>query len=218
MSSATDNDITERPGRFIVFEGIDGSGKSTQAKRLAEALEADGFQVVLTREPTDGPWGQKIRRIAANGRQGIDPRTELEYFVNDRAEHVTGVIAPALAAGSVVICDRYYYSTIAYQGALGLDPDFIRQENEQKFPRPDLVILLEVPPDTGRQRIEAGRAGGTNRGYERLEFLGRVTDIFDRLTDDNIHRIDAARPEDEVFRDVWTAGDQLLKSVTKDNQ
>jgi dTMP kinase len=210
--------MTDRPGRFIVFEGIDGSGKSTQARRLAESLEAEGFEVILTREPTDGPWGQKIRRIAAEGRQGIDPQTELDYFVNDRTEHVAGVIAPALAAGRVVISDRYFYSTMAYQGALGLDPEAIRLENYERFPRPDLVILLEIPPDVGRQRIQAGRASGTNQGYERQEFLGRVAAIFAQMTDNNIFRIDAARTEDEVFADVWAACSRLLESTTKDNK
>ncbi|MBU1741948.1 MAG: dTMP kinase [Proteobacteria bacterium] len=218
MTPAADNDIAKRPGHFVVFEGIDGSGKSTQARRLAEVLGAEGREVVLTREPTDGLWGQKIRQIAAKGRQGIDPRTELDYFVNDRQEHVDEVIAPALAAGQVVICDRYFYSTIAYQGALGLDPDLIRQENEGKFPRPDLVILLEVPPNTGRRRIEAGRAGGTNQGYEGPEFLERVGAIFARMDDDNIRRIDATRPADEVFEAVLDACGRLLESTTKDNK
>ncbi len=218
MTSAPDKDNAPRPGRFIVFEGIDGSGKSTQARRLAETLRAKGFEVVLTREPTEGPWGQKIRRIAAQGRAGIDPQTELEYFVNDRAEHVAGVIAPALAAGKVVISDRYYYSTMAYQGALGLDPGSIRRINEEKFPRPDLVILLEIPPDIGRQRIEAGRAGGTNLGYERPDYLNQVAAIFAQMTDDNIFRIDAARPADEVFEAVWAACRSLLESTARDNK
>src|SRR5687767_11083693 len=111
-------------GLFIVIEGIDGTGKSTQAKRLGEWFLAQGREVVLSREPTDGPWGKKLRDSAATGR--LSPQDELQYFLNDRREHVEEKIQPALAGGKVVILDRYYFSTMAYQGARGFDPAEIR--------------------------------------------------------------------------------------------
>jgi len=176
-------------GLFIVLEGIDGSGKTTQAARLRDALLLSGIDTVLTREPTGGKWGKKIREIASSGRQGVTTEEELEYFLEDREEHVREVIAPALEAGKVVVCDRYYYSTMAYQGALGLDPEEIRRRNEERgFPRPDLVIYVDVEPWQGLKRIEEGRSGGANVGYEKREYLGKVKEIYDSMNDGNIRR------------------------------
>ena len=115
-------------GLFIVIEGIDGTGKSTQSKRLAEWFRSRGREVVLSREPTDGPWGKKLRESATTGR--LSAEEELECFLNDRREHVEMSIKPALAEGKVVILDRYYFSTMAYQGARGFDPVEIRRRNE----------------------------------------------------------------------------------------
>ena len=108
-------------GRLIAFEGIDGSGKSTQLVALEAALRADGRDVVSTREPTDGSWGRRIRAMARSGAR-VEAAEELRWFVEDRREHVASLIRPALAAGRVVLTDRYYLSTVAYQGARGLDP------------------------------------------------------------------------------------------------
>jgi dTMP kinase len=94
-------------GLFIVIEGIDGTGKSTQAQRLGEWFKAQGREVILSREPTAGPWGQKVRASGETGR--LSAEDELQYFLNDRQQHVQELIAPALAAGKVVILDRYYF-------------------------------------------------------------------------------------------------------------
>ena len=168
------------PGFFIVIEGIDGTGKSTHARRLAEEFVAQGREVVLSREPTDGPWGAKLRASAATGR--LSAADELEYFLNDRREHVEGTIAPALAAGKVVILDRYYFSTMAYQGARGFDPAEIRRLNEEFAPVPDLLLILDLDVDAAHQRI--GHRGDTTNEFEQHASLMRCREIFLSLRDE----------------------------------
>ncbi|MBU4231991.1 MAG: dTMP kinase, partial [Proteobacteria bacterium] len=114
-----------RHGVLLALEGVDGCGKSTQAGLLATALRERGLEVVLTCEPTDGPLGQQIREYFQGPTRYLSAKEELNLFMADRREHVEKVINPALAEGKIVITDRYYYSSVAYQGALGLDPDRI---------------------------------------------------------------------------------------------
>lgn len=167
-------------GLFIVIEGIDGTGKSTQAKRLAEWFQSEGREVVLSREPTDGPWGKKLRESASTGR--LAPDEEVEYFLNDRHQHVEEVISPALAAGKVVILDRYYFSMMAYQGARGFDPQAIRRKNEAFAPVPDLLLLLDLDVDDALQRI--GVRGDTANEFEKRGNLERCREIFLSLQDE----------------------------------
>jgi dTMP kinase len=167
--------VTPLPsGLFIVIEGIDGTGKSTQARRLGEWFEAQGREVVLSREPTDGPWGKKLRESASTGR--LSPEDELQYFLNDRRQHVEETIAPALAAGKVVILDRYYFSTMAYQGSRGFDPAEIRRRNEAFAPVPDLLLILDLDVATAHQRI--GHRGDSTNEFEKKESLERCREIF----------------------------------------
>lgn len=167
--------VTPLPsGLFIVIEGIDGTGKSTQARRLGEWFEAQGREVVLSREPTDGPWGRKLRESASTGR--LSPEDELQYFLNDRRQHVEETIAPALAAGKVVILDRYYFSTMAYQGSRGFDPAEIRRRNEAFAPVPDLLLILDLDVATAHQRI--GHRGDSTNEFEKKESLERCREIF----------------------------------------
>ncbi len=170
---------------FIVIEGIDGTGKSTQAKRLGEWFKAQGREVVLSREPTDGPWGRKLRESAASGR--FSPQDELKYFLNDRRQHVEEVIAPALASGKVVILDRYYFSTMAYQGARGFDPQEIRRLNEKFAPIPDLLIILDLPVEEAHKRI--GSRGDTTNDFEKRESLERCREVFLSLTNEPFVRV-----------------------------
>ncbi len=133
------------PGILVAFEGIDGAGKTTQANRLAERLRAADIDFVQSKEPTSGKWGTLLRASATTGR--LSPEDELAAFVNDRREHVETLIRPALKAGKVVIVDRYYFSTVAYQGARGLDAAEVMRANEAFAPEPDLLVLLEVAPE-----------------------------------------------------------------------
>ncbi len=182
-------------GLFIVIEGIDGTGKSTQAKRLGEWFVSQGREVMLSREPTDGPWGKRLRESAATGR--LSPADELQYFLNDRRQHVEETIAPALAAGKVVILDRYYFSTMAYQGARGFDPTEIRRLNEEFAPVPDLLLILDLDVDTAHQRI--GVRGDATNEFEKRESLERCREIFLSLKDEPFARvIDSNGSLDEV--------------------
>ncbi len=182
-------------GLFIVIEGIDGTGKSTQVKRLGEWFEKQGREVVLSREPTDGPWGRKLRESAATGR--LSPEDELRYFLNDRRQHVEEKIQTSLAAGKVVILDRYYFSTMAYQGARGFDPIEIRRMNEEFAPVPDLLIILDLDVDTAHQRI--GHRGDCTNEFEKKESLQKCREIFLSLRNEPFARvIDSNGSLDEV--------------------
>ena len=189
-------------GLFIVIEGIDGTGKSTQASRLGEWFRAQGREVVVSREPTAGPWGKKVRESAASGR--LSPEEELEYFLNDRRQHVEELIAPSLAAGKVVILDRYYFSTMAYQGARGFDPSEIRCQNEAFAPVPDRLLILDLDVDSALERI--GARGDTANEFEKRENLERCQEIFLSLRgEDFVRVIDSHGTLDEVAERIRQA-------------
>jgi dTMP kinase len=189
-------------GLFIVIEGIDGTGKSTQAKRLGDWFASQGREVVLSREPTAGPWGQKVRESASTGR--LSPEDELEYFLNDRRQHVEELIAPSLATGKVVILDRYYFSTMAYQGARGFDPAEIRRKNEAFAPTPDLLLIMDLDVDTALERI--GSRGDAANEFEKRDNLERCRSIFLSLRNESFARVIAASgTPDEVAGELLAA-------------
>ena len=186
-------------GIFIVIEGIDGTGKSTQSKRLAEWFRSRGREVALSREPTDGPWGKKLRESATTGR--LSAEEELECFLNDRHEHVEMSIKPALAEGKVVILDRYYFSTMAYQGARGFDPAEIRRRNEVFAPQPDLLLILDLSVESAHGRI--GARGDTANEFEQRDTLSRCREIFLSLRDEPFACVIDAEPSlNEVTADI----------------
>ena len=186
-------------GLFIVIEGIDGTGKSTQSKRLAEWFRSRGREVVLSREPTDGPWGKKLRESATTGR--LSAEEELECFLNDRREHVEMSIKPALAEGKVVILDRYYFSTMAYQGARGFDPAEIRRRNEAFAPQPDLLLILDLSVESAHGRI--GARGDTANEFEQRDTLSRCREIFLSLRNEPFACVIDAEPSlNEVTADI----------------
>lgn len=197
--------MEKKQGILIAFEGIDGTGKSTQVKMLAGYLRKKGYEVVETFEPTNGPYGKRIRANFSN-RDTVSKEEELELFLSDRKEHVDQLIKPALLTGKVVITDRYYFSTAAYQGAVGFDPDEIIRKNEKFAPVPDIVFLLEAPVSVGIERIENSRGEELN-AFEQEENLRKVAEIFSKLKGDNIIRVDGARPPEEVhsaIADIFT--------------
>lgn len=198
----------KRKGWLIAFEGIDGTGKTTQIALLAEALRQRGLSVVVTREPTDGQYGRKIRELYEN-RKSVTPEEELALFLDDRREHVAQVIAPALAKGHVVLTDRYYYSTAAYQGAAGHDPQKIIAANELFAPVPDMVIMLEAPVSLGVHRVQKLR-GETLNDFEQEGALARVADIFAGLAGANIRRIDGTADAQAVHALVMAAVVELF--------
>ncbi len=197
-------------GLLIAFEGIDGTGKSTQIRLLADYLRAKGFEVIETREPTDGPYGRKIRHLYVN-RQSSTPEQELELFVQDRRQHVDKVIAPALAEGKIVLTDRYYFSTAAYQGAAGMDTDVIFAANAFA-PKPDLVVLLVMDPEESVHRIEQLRGEQLN-DFEQVEQLRKVAELFASFSDDCILRVNAAMPIEQVQREIQRGVQPLIDNT-----
>ena len=183
-------------GYLIALEGIDGTGKSTQCALLADYLESVGYPVIRLREPTQGMWGQKIRKILTEGRGDVTPEEELQYFINDRKEDVEQNIAPALEQGKIVLIDRYYYSTAAYQGALGFDPAKIINDNEAFAPRPDILFIIQGSLDESFRRIEQGRDSFSS--FEKRDYLEKVRTIFDTFIGDHIRRVDSDPPVEEV--------------------
>lgn len=176
-------------GRLIVIEGIDGTGKSTQASMLATALREHGHEVIQSYEPTNGTWGRKLRESASTGR--LDIEDELEYFIKDRREHVNELITPTIQAGGIVILDRYYFSTMAYQGARGIDPEEIRTQNECFAPRPDILVILDLDVDIALDRI--GVRDGQANEFEKRESLEFCRNLFLSLRDESYaHVVDAS--------------------------
>lgn len=184
-------------GLLVAIEGIDGAGKSTLAARLRAGLEEAGAAVLVSKEPTAGPWGMRLRESAATGRLG--PIDEVKFLLRDRLQHVAEVIRPALERGEIVILDRYYPSMVAYQGALGYPVDRLLTTN--KFaPAPDLLLVLDVDPQTGLERIRA--RGDAPNHFETLATLRRSREIFLSLDVPNKAVIDASQPEDVVLAEA----------------
>ncbi|MBC8208285.1 MAG: dTMP kinase [Desulfobulbaceae bacterium] len=194
-------------GILIVFEGIDGSGKSTQLQLLAQFLKQQGHHVITTREPTDGPFGRKLRSLFSQ-RDSMTREEELDLFLADRNDHVNRLLAPSLDQGKIVLCDRYFLSTVAYQGAVGFNPDEILAKNDFA-PRPDLALIFTTTPQNGIGRITNGRGEKLN-DFEQESTLTQVAAIFDTLDLPYIKRIDADCTIEEVQRQVLTSVQDLL--------
>ncbi|MFH2123644.1 MAG: dTMP kinase [Pseudomonadota bacterium] len=197
-------------GLLIVFEGIDGTGKSTQMSLLASSLKEKGLAVIETREPTNGQFGQQIRALYAR-RKDISREKELQLFIADRQEHVHDLLIPALQGGKIILCDRYFLSTAAYQGAVGFSPADIIEKNSFA-PPPDLALLFCAPPKIGIERITTGR-GETLNDFEQETSLQKVAAIFDSLDLPYIQRIDASASIDDVHQAVLHAVTPLIRNM-----
>ena len=184
-------------GHLIALEGVDGAGKTTQAMGLAAILARFGRRVLFTREPTYGPAGLKLRAYLCGGSRHLTPTEELALFQADRREHVAATIQPALDKGWVVITDRYYYSSAAYQGALGLDPGKILADSELFAPRPDLVAILTLPLDQAVARCLESR-GGELQVSEDPAYLEKVAALYDTFQGQHVRRLDGAAPASQV--------------------
>jgi len=196
-----------RPGLLIVFEGIDGSGKTTQARALVRRLRRRGRAAVFFREPTHGRWGREIKRMAVRA-GSLTPEEELALFVKDRRENVARNLRPALAAGKVVVLDRYYFSTIAYQGAKGLDTERIRRLNESFAVPPDLVVILDVDAPAGLGRI--GGRKTRDELFEREDYLVRVARIFRGLVGPPFVHVDGRGDKRAIGKAIWVEVEPLL--------
>ncbi len=198
----------QRHGKLIVFEGTDGTGKTTQRDLLGRYLQGIGYQVVITKEPTNGPYGMQIRDLYSN-RNKYSREEELELFLADRRQHVNDLLLPNLLFDKIILCDRYYFSTAAYQGALGLNPEAIIALNDFA-PEPDLVLLFQAHLDIGLTRITAGRKETPNN-FEQREFLEKVAAIFAAIKRPYIRKIDASGTVDDVHRLVVGHALELLQ-------
>lgn len=196
-----------RKGKLIVFEGTDGTGKSTQLALLGRYLLDKGYPVLITREPTEGQYGKKIRSLYMH-RYSCSREEELELFLADRREHVEQLLAPALAKGIIILCDRYFLSTAAYQGARGFDPENILRMNHFA-PDPDLALIFQAPLDTGQKRITSGRGEELN-DFEQKDSLQRAATIFASIKRSYIQPIDASGSIAEVHRQVIDCVQPLL--------
>lgn len=193
-------------GILLAFEGIDGSGKSTQRNLLADALRRHDIPCVITAEPTQGKWGQKIREFSRTTR--LTAQEELDLFILDRREHVETLIGPSLQAGKVVLTDRYYFSSAAYQGSLGLDPYQIVRQHQEFCPTPDLVVLIDLPPELGLQRVRA-RSSAPPDQFEVLASLRKCRDIFLALATDRFVVLDGTVGREELHAAVCAATARL---------
>ena len=184
---------------LINLEGIDGCGKSTQSQFLMEKFESDNEKTILLKEPTNGKYGQMLWNMLSGK---IEATTEeiLELFVLDRKEHVNEKIKPALDESKIVLMDRYYYSTMAYQVAAGIDVNRIRRDNHFA-PKPDIVLVFDLPADLAMKRVRSHSVADV---FEKEEHLEKVRKAYLDLENDSLVRIiDATRTPEEIFDEVW---------------
>ena len=203
-------------GNFIVFEGCEGSGKSTQARLLFNRLLEKGYPGLLTHEPGGTPFGESIRRVLRRG-DHINPSTWLFLFSAARTQLLDEVIRPALISGQTVVCDRYFPSTISYQGyGYGLDLDIIDTITEiaTQGLRSDIVVLLDSPPSLGVNRRKGQRRDRFEA--EPIDFHERVREGYLKQAKEDPERwlvLDATLPMEEISEAVWGKVQLLLEDM-----
>jgi len=184
---------------LIDLEGIDGCGKSTQSKFLMKKFEENHEKTIILKEPTSGKYGKKLWEMLSGKREATTEQI-LDLFVMDRKEHVDKKINPALKEGKIVLMDRYYYSTMAYQAAAGIDVNRIRKDNEFA-PKPDIVLIFDLPVDLAMKRVKGHSVADV---FEKEEHLEKVREAYLNLKDDPLVRIiDSTRTPEEIFKEVW---------------
>lgn len=208
---------------FISFEGIEGSGKTTQIKLLASRLESLGYDVLITREPGGCPIADQIRRILLDpDNDNLDPKAELLLYAAARAQHVAEIILPALEQNRIVLCDRYCDATLAYQGyARGLDLQLVQQLNilAAGMCRPHLTLLLDMQPEHGIERARDRNAAnqGPDEGrfeQETLAFHNKVRQGYLKLAEEEPRRIkivDADGTLEEIAMRIWRIASNVFK-------
>ena len=184
---------------LINLEGIDGCGKSTQSQFLIEEFAKNNEKTILLKEPTNGIYGEKLWEMLRGKREATTEEI-LELFVLDRKEHVNEKIKPALEQGKIILMDRYYYSTMAYQAAAGIDVSRIRKDNEFA-PKPDIVLIFDLPADLAMKRVRGHSVADI---FEKEEHMEKVRKAYLNLEEDPLVRIiDATRTPEEIFDEVW---------------
>jgi len=203
-------DLTvKKKGVFICIEGLDASGKTTHAHRLVRNLRRNGFDAVYTTEPSRGEIGKFIRTYILQRKRRVPSVVEALLFAVDRVDHVEKEVKPALEKGKIVVSDRYAYSSLAYQGAAGLDLKWIEEINRLALP-PDLAIYLDIPPEVVVKRIKRKKSV-----MERLETQCRVKDVYMKfIKNGKLVSVDGNRTEDEVAKDILTVVLNFLKNYS----
>ena len=193
-------------GLFIVLEGIDGSGKDTHIKFLAKKLRELGYAVVETAEPSRDRVGTFLKRYAKRKEERLPAESEALLYASDRFDHVKNVIKPALRRDQIVISARYYYSSMAYQGAVGVDLDWIKEMNRFAL-KPDLAVLLDILPEYSLHRLKRRRSI-----YEDSDYLRKVRDIYIKLVNEGeLVNVDADRPKRVVQGELLSMIQELVE-------
>jgi len=186
-----------KKGIFICIEGLDGSGKTTHAYRLVRNLQKKGFDTVYTTEPSRGELGKFIRTSILQGKKRVPRVVEALLFAVDRVEHLEKMVKPALKEGKIVISDRYVYSSLAYQGAAGLDLEWIEEINRMALP-PDLALYIDVPPEVVVKRIRRKKSV-----MERLETQRKVREVYMKYVENGkLVAVDGDKRKGEVTRNI----------------
>lgn len=199
-------------GKLITFEGLDGSGKTTQIKKLSALLEEKDFSVIETLEPGDNSIGDILRDLILNPNKTIAPHAELFLYLADRAQHTAEIIAPALEEGKIVISDRFADATLAYQGyGRGIDIPLIEKMNNFATSdiKPDLTILLDITPKDGQTRM-AGRKNAEYKDGDRIE--QEKIDFHQRLYD-GYHTIAKNEPERFLIIDAMLSIEEIFAQI-----
>lgn len=196
-----------RKGILIAIEGLDGSGKTTISKALVEWMRSRGFNAIYTAEPSTSPIGELIRSEIISSRIRRDSRIEALLFAADRLWHVLYEIEPSLNEGRVVVTDRYYFSSIAYQGALNVDIEWIRVLNKFAI-KPDVAIYIDVVPE---EALKRKKKGGLKILFENIEYLRKVRQIYLELVSyGELRLVNGMRDFKEVLREVKSIVNYLL--------
>ena len=189
----------KRKGAFICVEGLDGCGKTTQTKLLVERLKKKGYDAVYTAEPSRGEIGSFIKEYCLHGETRVSSIVEALLFAADRFEHVKKEVIPALNEGKLVVSDRYVYSSLAYQGAAGLDLEWIEKINEHAI-RPALALFIDVEPETVIQRLKPKKSVMENLGTQR-----KVREVYVKFVEKGeLVKIDGNNSKKEVADDILT--------------
>ena len=187
----------KRRGAFICIEGLDGCGKTTQSRLLVRRLKRRGYDAVYTTEPSRGKIGRFIRKYFLHGEKRGSGIVEALLFAADRAEHVKEEVIPALDAGKVLVSDRYVYSSLAYQGATGLDLEWIAKINEHAI-RPDLAVFIDVEPGMVVKRLKTKKSV-----MENLETQEKVREVYEGFVErGDLVKIDGSRLKEKVAEDI----------------